>query len=51
MTHEPISTYRTFQGWECAAVVGGYRRHLHYIGFTKREAIREFRAYLRHLEG
>lgn len=41
-----MTVTRTSEGWECATVKNGYRMHRHYIGYTKREAIREFRRYI-----
>lgn len=42
-----ISTTRTSQGWECATIKNGARIHMHYIGYSKREAIAAFRIYAR----
>lgn len=46
-----ISYNRTFQGaWELPAIVNGYRVSQQYMGYTKREAEREFRAYVKGLD-
>jgi hypothetical protein len=47
---ESIDVYyrRTFQGaWALSAMHGGYRVERQYMGYTKREATRMFRAELR----
>jgi len=43
-THTAMSIERTVQGWRISDIVHGYRVSQHYIGYTKREAIRLFRA-------
>jgi len=37
---------RTPQGWECSTVVDGHRFWRHYIGYSKRDAMAEFRKEL-----
>ncbi len=38
---------RTIQGWRVSAMHHGYRVSQHYIGYTRREAVRLFREHLR----
>ena len=40
----PMNVHSTPQGFECYAVIDGHLKHVHYIGYTKREAIASFRA-------
>ena len=37
----------TIQGWRVSTVHAGYRISQHYIGYTRREAVRLFRKHLR----
>lgn len=40
---------KTSQGVEYSALLGGRLVHMHYIGYTRREALALFRRYLRDL--
>jgi hypothetical protein len=45
-----ITTERNPNGsWTCSTVVNGYREKRLYLGYTKKEAIYHFRAYLKAL--
>lgn len=44
-----ISIEQTFQGFRLSTIMFDRLVHKHYIGYTKREAIREFKEYLREL--
>jgi hypothetical protein len=46
-----MTVRKTFQGWECSTVWTfksgrDFWVHMHYIGYSKREASRRFREYL-----
>ena len=36
-----------YGAWVCSAIVGTQRVHQRYYGYTKREAVRLFRAFIR----
>jgi hypothetical protein len=38
-----VTVERTLQGWRVSAMLKGYRVSKHYIGYTKRDAIRMFK--------
>lgn len=45
-----ISINRTFQGaWELSTIVGDQYIHRQYMGYTKKEAIKLFKEYLKDL--
>jgi hypothetical protein len=37
-----MTIYKTAQGYEVASIIAGYRVKRHYIGHSKREAVRLF---------
>ena len=37
--------------WLLSAIVGGQRKHMQYVGYTKREALRLFRKWINGAEG
>lgn len=42
-----MSIERTIQGIRISAIVNGHRVSMHYIGYTKRQAVSEFKAHIR----